>query len=137
MRTRPKIGNRTSGILLLAVIAWISIAFSAQAAPGRTDSAPIVSAQPAPWIANAGDSSLSPTPVAALACVPLALVPQPTSAAIHPRGRVFLEDTTSPSDEALREHRFDCTMESRRSSLLTYAVVRNPCTSPANRQRAP
>jgi hypothetical protein len=132
--------TRSTGIFLLAVVAWASLAFPSSAARIRVQSGP------APIAHLASTSSYLPLDtlksrtsrsVSQPAETLSASVAQRKSVGRQVKGRTFVEDTTSPSRDSLKTTRRERDPESSRTVCQPSPVSQNRSVSLANRQRAP
>jgi len=118
---------RIAGICLLGVVA--SIPASARTAPPRSHS---VSAllHSVPRVYTRSGS-------AARSCRAIELTTPSDSITNRQSGRIFLEDTTSPSSDALNTLRVEVPMTPDRLPRAASPALRNSSASVSNRQRAP
>jgi len=124
---------RTAGICLLGVVSSISTPASAQLK--------LVPAQPAPKVIDSNILAAATPVVRFHASASTRLRPEltlpPNSAALRLTRRIFVEDSTAPSSDALKTVRLQAPMRPQAPPSPTPPALRNNFSSVANRQRAP
>jgi hypothetical protein len=136
MRTRRNLTQYLAGTLLLGLIA--SISFALPPFPvASSHSAPSLGLPAPAFLADALAVPPSTRPTPRESCTQASLTAPAGSFTLHLKGRIFVEDTTSTSGQALKAVRVLCTLEAQRSPYPISPAIANPSTSVANRQRAP
>ena len=129
---------RTVALFLLGVAASISLAASVPAESGPPPSAPSSAAAPAGHLTllalpAPGSHAYASAPTR----LPSEFVGPPDSAAPRSTRRIFVEDTTPPSFEALKTARLQLPFKPHPPTPPASPALRNSFVSVSNRQRAP
>ena len=132
---------RTASICLLGVVASLSISASVPAGTAPARPASISAARPLPQAYDTTNLALT-TPVSrSHASAPARLRPvlaaPSNSAAPRSTRRIFVEDTTHPSSDALKTARLQAPMQPYAPPRPASPALRSILPSDSNRQRAP